>query len=50
MGLSDLVNECSTVFLFLRGIWDALPIAVQILVYSSFGGLIFISVLRTIWR
>lgn len=50
MGLSDLVNECAAVYDFLRGVWSVLPVAVQILVYATFGGIIFISVLRSIWR
>ena len=50
MGLSDLVNECESVFHYLRDVWSAMPVALQILVYAAFGGIIFISVLRGIWR
>lgn len=50
MGLIDLVLEVEPVFEFLRNMWTALPVAIQTLVLASFGGLIYLSVLRGIRR
>ena len=41
-----LIGETAGVFSFLRGVFDALPVAVQILVTGTFGGMLFIAVLR----
>lgn len=50
MGLTDLVAECSGVFVFLYDFWSTIPVAIQSLVYVSFGCVAYISVLRSIWR
>ena len=41
-----LIAETAGVFEFLRGVYDALPIAIQLLITGTFGGLIYIAVLR----
>lgn len=41
-----LIREVSGVFDFLRGVFDALPVAVQLLVSGAFGGIVYIAVLR----
>lgn len=43
-----LIDSISPVFAFLRDFWDALPVALQLLVTSAFSGVVFISVLRNI--
>jgi len=50
MGLIDFVLEVEPVFAFLRDTWSALPVAIQTLIRASFGGLIYLSALRSIWR
>lgn len=41
-----LIGEVGGVFEFLRGVFDALPVAVQILISGAFGGIVYIAVLR----
>lgn len=50
MGLIDLIAEVSGVFAFLRDVWTAIPVAIQILIYAAFGGVVYIAVLRSLWR
>lgn len=50
MGLIDLISEVSGVFAFLRDVWSAIPVAIQILIYAAFGGVVYISIMRSIWR
>lgn len=45
-----LINDIAPVFDFLRGVWDALPAVIKCLTISSFGGVVYISVLKSIWR
>ena len=49
MGLNSVVQEVSSVFLFLRDVWSALPFMVQFLVYLCFGGAVLIAVMRSLW-
>lgn len=41
-----LIGETAAVLDFLRGVFDALPVAIQLLVTGTFGGMIYIAVLR----
>lgn len=43
-----LIGETAGVFLFLHEVFVALPIAVHLLIYGAFGGVVFIAVLRGI--
>lgn len=45
-----LIGETAGVFSFLREVFSLLPVAVQLLIYSAFGGMIYIAVLRSIRR
>lgn len=45
-----LMNETAAVFTFLRDFFAALPVAVKILTYSAFGGILYIAFLRSLWR
>lgn len=50
MGLietSGLLVEVAGVFEFLRGCYDALPNAIKILIFASFGGMVYIGVLKS---
>ena len=41
-----LIAETAGVFAFLRGVYDALPVAIQLLILASFGGTIYIAVIN----
>lgn len=41
-----LIGETAAVFEFLRGVHDALPVAIRLLISGTFGGLIYIAVLK----
>lgn len=43
-----LIGETSAVFLFLHDFFGCLPVAVQLLVYASFGGVLYISLLKMV--
>lgn len=45
-----LIGETAGVFAFLRGLYDFLPVAVKFLIVGSFGGVVFIAILRGIGR
>lgn len=45
-----LIGETVGVFNFLRGLYDFLPVAVKLLIVGSFGGVVFIAVLRGLGR
>lgn len=42
-----LIAETVGVFAFLQGVYAALPVAVKILIYGAFGGMIYIAVMRS---
>lgn len=50
MGLINLIAEVEPVFAFFRDVWAAFPVAIQALVLAAFGGVIYISALRSVWR
>lgn len=41
-----LIGATAGVFVYLHQIFDILPIAVKLLVYGAFGGVVFISLLK----
>lgn len=41
-----LIAETAGVFEFLRGVYEALPVAVRLLVTGAFGGMIYIGVMK----
>ena len=45
-----LIAETAGVFAFLRDLWQTFPLAIQLLIYGTFGGVVFIAVLRGVWR
>ena len=45
--MTCLLAEVRGVFEFLRSCYDALPVAVQLLIVVTFGGMLYISVLRS---
>ena len=45
-----LIAEISGVFDFLRNVFDCLPIAVKLLVYAAFGGVIYLGIIRGLGR
>lgn len=45
-----LIGETAGVFSFLRQVFSALPVAVKLLVYAAFGGMIYLAVLKSIRR
>lgn len=45
-----LISETAEVFDFLRNVFDLLPTAIKLLIYLSFGGLIYLALLRSIGR
>ena len=45
-----LVMEVTAVFDFLRFVYDALPVALRLLITSTLGVLVLIAVLRGLWR
>ena len=49
MGLTMLVYECRGVFDFLVVLYAAFPYAIKILILASFGGVLLIAVLRSLW-
>lgn len=58
MGLVDgslfesvgLIYQTSGVFEFLRSVFDLFPVAVKLLIYGSFGGVVFIAIARGLGR
>lgn len=49
MGLISVLQEFELVFQYLRDVWSALPNMIQLLVYVSFGLVVFLAVLKSIW-
>ena len=45
-----LIAETAGVFSFLQGVYEAFPVAVKILIYVAFGGIIYVALARSIWR
>ena len=45
-----LISETASVFEFLQGVYDAFPVAVMLLILGAFGGIVYIAVLRSLWR
>lgn len=45
-----LIGEVAPVFSFLHDVFDILPVAIKLLIYCAFGGLIYIAVIRSIGR
>ena len=45
-----LIMEVTEVFDYLRFVYDALPVALRLLITGSFGTLVLIAVLRGLWR
>lgn len=45
-----LIGETASVFNFLRDLFDALPVAVKLLTYGSFGGVVFLGVMKGLGR
>lgn len=43
-----LIGKTAGVFAYLHQIFDVLPIAVKLLVYGAFGGVVFIAILKGI--
>lgn len=43
-----LIGEVSGVFSFLRDFFGYLPVAIQILTYAAFGGVLYISILKMV--
>lgn len=43
-----LIGETAGVFSFIQSIYGALPVAIRLLVLGSFGGVVFIAILRSI--
>lgn len=43
-----LIAQVSGVFSFLRNVFDSLPTAVRLLIYCSFGGMLFIVLFRNL--
>ena len=48
--MASVIRDIAPVFEFLRGVWDAFPAIVKVLTVSSFGGVVYIAVLKSIWR
>lgn len=46
----DLISETAGVFAFLRDLYELLPVAIKLLILGSFGGIIYLSVMKSIWR
>ena len=42
-----LIGEVAGVFAFLRDFFDVLPVAIQLLISGTFGGMIYIAVLKS---
>lgn len=45
-----LISETAAVFDFLRFVYDSLPVAIKLLVVGAFGTVVFIAVMRSVWR
>lgn len=45
-----LIFETAEVFSFLRNVFDLFPVAVKLLIYGSFGGVVYIAILRGLGR
>ncbi len=45
-----LIGETASVFDFLSDLFDALPVAIKLLTYGAFGGVVFFAVLKGIRR
>lgn len=50
MGLMSLIGEVAGVFSFLHDVWSALPVAVRLVTYAAFGGVVYITAMKSIWR
>lgn len=50
MGLTILVNEVGPVFTFLTDFFSCIPLPVRTLVFASFGSMVFLAVMKSIWR
>ena len=48
--MDSIIRDIGPVFAFLRGVWDAFPAILKVLTVSSFGGVVYIAVLKSIWR
>ena len=49
MGLTVLIHECQDVFAFFADLYAAFPYAIKLLILASFGGVLLIAVLRSMW-
>ena len=45
-----LIVECASVFDFLKDVYAAFPNAIKILIFLSFFGVVYISIMRSIGR
>ena len=45
-----LIGETADVFSFLRDVFDCFPVAVKLLIYGAFGGVIYLSVMKGLGR
>lgn len=45
-----LIGETASVFDFLREVFSVLPVAIRLLVYAAFGGMVFIAIAKSIRR
>lgn len=43
-----LIGETTAVFAFLKDFFGCLPIAVQLLIYAAFGGVLYITLLKMV--
>lgn len=41
-----LIAETAGVFAFLRGVYDAFPVAIRLLINGTFGGMVYLAILR----
>lgn len=43
-----LIGETVAVYNFIRSVYDALPVAIKLLILGAFGGVVFIAILRSV--
>lgn len=45
-----LIGETASVFAFLRDVYSSFPVAVKLLITGAFGGVIYLALLKSLWR
>ena len=45
-----VMTDVSMVFYFISNVFDCFPVVIKLLIYGSFGGVVFLAVVRSLGR